>query len=146
MMKIKYQYSLDIGLLIVYYPGPGDQVILTLPILALVNEIPLLRNVVPKSYQPGPGQLCQTDLGRDFIQSKNSLFTLQGFSGGLLNTFTQVMLQFPGPGVSEFRLNIIRQPLGKVGPLVFYILLSSLMIEFSQYNSYLGKRSALPKV
>lgn len=38
-----------------YYPGPGDYVILKLPILALVKEIPLLRNVDPKSYAPGPG-------------------------------------------------------------------------------------------
>ncbi|CAD8211448.1 unnamed protein product [Paramecium octaurelia] len=112
---------LETGLLIVYYPGPGDDDTLKLSTLALVNEIILLLNVDSKLYAPGPGQTGQIDLGLEFIQSKNSLFTLQGFSGGHLKTLTTEMLQFPGPGVSEFLLNIYRQPLGKEGPIGFCI-------------------------
>ncbi|CAD8127883.1 unnamed protein product [Paramecium sonneborni] len=118
----------------VYSPGPGDYSILKLLILAFVNEIPLLLRVDPNSYVPGPGLLCNIERGLDFIQSINSLFTLQSLSAYYFIDLKSPILQFPGPGVQIQQPNICRQLFGNVGPIIFIYKFDSPQLKFSQFN------------
>lgn len=59
--------ALEIGRLMLYCPGPGEQSTRELTVYALVKETPRFRSVDPKSYAPGPGYTCDTDFGREFM-------------------------------------------------------------------------------